>query len=483
MINHKMNISNTDINTLLESYNEIPQNQIEKLVYDPGTIQTPFVKKTQITYADYIASGRPSPYIENYLIKKIYPLYSNTHSNAFNGIYMKNIIADTKKYIREQFNLSDDYQIIFSGSGTTSAINHLSNCLDYSKYQKVVIYISLYEHYSNHLPWQELANNNPHIELKLIPFVKTKPHLANTGLVDLNWLNESLNEVYKKSTDEKTLIICSISACSNITGIINPLGKIRELLDLYPNNSNFFKYFFADYACSAPYVNIDGSILDAFFFSPHKFIGGTATPGILIGRRCIFSKPKPFCSGGGCVKKASSKIIEYETDIERRETAGTPNIIGIIKVGKILQLKKHCYELIHTNETILANIIKMKIAYFESKYPTFKSVLYADNVQHLPILSFGLTNLHYNFIVVLLNDLFGIQTRGGIGCCGLLAEYIENNYGYRGWCRVSFHWLMSKSTISDIFEAIEYIIVNGHKFLKYYEYDSSANLYKCIKTN
>jgi selenocysteine lyase/cysteine desulfurase len=96
---------------------------------------------------------------------------------------------------------------------------------------------------------------------------------------------------------------------------------------------------------------------------------------------------------------------------------------------------------------------------------------------YLPIFSFHLTNLHYNFIVVLLNDIFGIQTRGGIGCCGLLAEYIENKLGFRGWCRVSFHWLMNEETIKFIFKAIEFVIKKGHKFLSYYDYDSKQNLY------
>jgi len=470
-------------NNILDTYYNIPDDDIHNLIYNPGIIQTPFVKKTKITYADFIASGLPCPYIEKYIQTKIYPLYSNTHSNAHNGIFMKNIISNTKKYIRSVLNISDDYQILFTGSGTTGAINYLVGCIDYTKYSRVVIYLSLYEHYSNHLPWVELTNNHSSkVKVEYIPFIDS--NINNQGLIDLDWLNRSIMDLYTDSKNSKefdrTLIICSISACSNINGIINPLDKIRQILDQYPNSNKFFKYFFADYACSAPYVNINGSIFDAFFFSPHKFIGGVGTPGILIGRSCLFSKSKPFCLGGGCVKKASSKIIEYETDIEKKESAGTPNIIGIIKIGKILQLKSHYANIIKSNEHILSNLIKTKIADFELKYSTFKSVLYSNDAEHLPILSFNLSNLHYNFIVVLFNDLFGIQTRGGIGCCGLLAEYIEAKYRFRGWCRISFHWLMSKKTILNIFEALEHIIVNGHKYLDLYKYDSEQNLYKYI---
>ena len=466
------------LKNILDSYLEIPEYDIKKILYNPGIINTPFFKKIKIIYADYIASGLPSPIIENYIQKKIYPYYSNTHSNAYSGIFMKSIISNTKKYIRLQFNILDDYQIIFTGSGTTSAINHLINCIDYSKYTNIIIYLSLYEHYSNHIPWVELSKIHSNITVKYIPF---KNQNQNQAEIDIDWLNNSINQLYQNYLNlnnlNRILLICSISACSNINGIINPLDEIKLILDSYPNSSNFYKYFFVDYACSAPYVQINGSIFDAFYFSPHKFIGGTSTPGILIGKSCIFSKSKPFCSGGGCVKNASSTIIEYDTNIEIKESAGTPNIIGIIKIKQILKIKSHFKNMINLNEQMIADYIKYKIKYYEQTYPTFKSVLYNDNVKHLPILSFHLDNLHYNFIVVLFNDLFGIQTRGGIGCCGLLAEYIEQNYKFRGWCRISFHWLMTKKIIENIFIALEYIIQHGEQYLKLYQYDDIQNLY------
>ena len=350
------------INSIIKKYIDLPEEIIHKLVYKPGIITTPFIKKTKITYADYIASGKPSPVIENYFQEQIYPLYSNTHSNAHNGMLMKNIIAETKDNIRKQFNLSNDYQILFTGNGTTGAINHLINCIDYSQYDNIIIFLSLYEHYSNHLPWVELTHPN-----KKIIFI---PFLENSGIIDLKFLETSIKYIYENSIG-RTLLICSISACSNINGMINPTLKIKHILNKY-NSDSICKYFFSDYACSAPYVEIDGSIYDAFFFSPHKFIGGVATPGVLIGRTCLFTKPKPFCSGGGCVKKASSTIIEYDTNIEKKESAGTPNIIGIIKIGKILELKSVLQKLISNNEEIIYELIKQKIKEYESKYSTFK---------------------------------------------------------------------------------------------------------------
>lgn len=459
----------------MNDYHDISEETLKKLIYPSGKISSRFIKDINIIYADYIASGLLSPLIDNYMISNIYPYYANTHSNANNGILMKNEIKKTKEVIRKNMNLSDDYKIIFTGSGTTAAINQLINCIEFNNYDRVVIYLTLYEHYSNHLPWIELLKSNSNIKIKLIPFESSRSSesdKSNSGIIDLKWLESSIEKQYNnpKNQKKKTLIICSIIACSNVTGIVLPLSNIKKILDKFPKTDYFNKYFFADYACSAPYVKIDGSILDSLFFSPHKFIGGPSTPGVLIGKSCLFNKSKPFCAGGGCVKKVSNLNIEYDPDIEKRESAGTPNILGIIRINKLLKLKDTFLDIILLNESMISKLIKTKINYYQNKYPNFKSVLYNDKVHHLPILSFNLTNLHFNLIVVLFNDLFGIQTRGGISCCSLLADYIQNNYGYRGWCRISFHWLMSKKTINYIFDALEYIIKNGEKYIKYYDF-------------
>lgn len=465
---------------MLKYYN-LTDKERHALFYPSGKIKTPFTK-TNITYADYIASGQFSPIIENYLIKHVYPYYANTHSNAHNGIYMKNLISNVKNQIRSDLNIGQEYKILFEGSGTTSGFNHLINLIDYTQYNEVTVFITAYEHYSNHLPWAELSNAFENFNLKIIPF-------DLNGLIDLNWLNQEISKIYIKSNKlsesngKKNLVICSISACSNITGIIMPLINIRQILNKYVQNNQFHSYFFADYACSAPYVKIDCSILDALSFSPHKFLGGISCPGILVARDCLFNKSIPYTKGGGCVAKCNSKQIIYETDIEKKESAGTPNIIGIIKLGKVLELKNRYASVITQNEHIISELINEKIIYFKNKYQNFRYVMENThqtnlNQNHLPIFSFALTNLHYNLIVVLLNDLFGIQTRGGIGCCGLLAEYIEQNYGFRGWCRVSFHWSMSYATVKNIFKAIEYIIVNGENYKNLYTYLPEQNLYE-----
>ena len=455
------------MNTLLTKYKDIPSRELNQIIYPTGKIQTPFGKK-QVIYADFIASGRPSPFIEKYIVKNIYSKYSNTHSNAANGICMKNEIENVKQIIKDEYKIDDTYEILFKGSGVTGAINYLIDCMNFKKFAHVFIFISTYEHYSNHLPWIELAKENKHIQLCIIPLNR------RTNELDLAWYEREL----KKIKTPNTLIITSIIHCSNLTGYFTPLDHVKRIMDKAPRAANVERYLFSDMACSAPYVKIDGSIFDAFFISPHKFIGGVETPGILVAKTCLFQKDHSSNPGGSCIKKTRYNHIEYSDDIEVRENAGTPNIVGIIKIGQCFLLKHELQELITHNETILHKTVQKWDAYFSRKYKTYFSINYRENVAALPIFSFHLTNLHYNFVVVLLNDLYGIQSRGGISCDGLFNDYVKDRYaGKNGFCRISFHWTMTRKIIRNIFSAVEFIIKNGEQYLSFYKYDAAKNLW------
>lgn len=451
-------------------YIDIPNDTIDKLLYDTNTISTPFHNEIKVINADYTASGRPSPIVEHFISKNIYPYYSNTHSNSHNGIYMKNKINYTKSYLKKILNLNDDYIILFTGNGTTAAINHISNSIDYNKYDRVIIFLSIYEHYSNFLPWLKNKKIYNNIIIEYIPLIDEE--------LDLKFLFYKLLYYYNYSYKYNTLVICSIIACSNVTGYILPLDNIIFILNKFNNHTNFNKYIFVDFACSAPYINIDCSKYDAVFFSPHKFIGGTSTPGILVSKKCLFMNNCPFIVGGGCVKKSNYENIIFDDNMETKESAGTPNIIGIIKLLKIFQIKHSFINIIQNNEHIINNIISKKIKYFITTYPNFKIILYPFNKNKLPIIAFSIDNLHYNLIVKLLNDIYGIQTRGGINCCGLLANHIKKIFNIDGWCRVTFHWTMKYNTIIYILNAIEYIIINGHKYINKYHYNNNTNLFE-----
>ena len=413
------------------------------LYYKPKDIKTTFEDKVKILYADYTGTGLPSPVVDNYLINNIYPYYANTHSNSFCSQFMNEQIELTKKYIKKTMNVKQSQSILFTGNGTTGATNHLINSLNFDKYNKINILISLYEHHSNFLPWVEKAKKYNNINIILIPL--------KDGIIDYDKYSEIFSSLNKYD-----LTITSITACSNVSGIKTDLTKIRSIINYYVGNKGLL---FVDYASSAPYVKIDASICNAIFISPHKLIGGNSTPGLLIADSNLFMNNCPYAPGGGCVKRANDEIIEYIDDIEERESSGTPNIIGIIKIRLALILKDKLFHVITHNEHEIIKYIHNKLTEIQKKYPQL-TVLYLNKHLNfrLPIICISIKDMHFNEIVKLMNDKFGIQTRGGISCSGLFAKYVENTMGIKGWCRITFHWSMTQENVDYILYAISYIL-------------------------
>ena len=155
-----------------------------------------------------------------------------------------------------------------------------------------------------------------------------------------------------------------------------------------------------DYACSAPYIVIDSSVCDALFFSPHKFIGGISTPGILIVNKNLFLNDTPYEPGGGCVKKVCSKEIIYQDDIEKKESAGTPNIVGIIKLKKVFQLKKIYQSYIIKKEHEISKYVFGRFSQLTKKYTNLQVLLNDVDVDNrLPIVCMSIKNVHYNSLL------------------------------------------------------------------------------------
>jgi selenocysteine lyase/cysteine desulfurase len=436
----------------------------EKLFYPKITINTNLKNDVPLIFADDVASGRPSPYIDNLLTKKVLPYYANTHSNAITGETMAEKLNITRDKIREFYGLDKSYKIIFTGSGCTSAINHLINLLDYDNHKNTKIYISRLEHYSNHLPWLELC----------------KRELVKLNIIDLDSNNEidyqQLEDKIKNDND-KVLKIISMTGGSNVTGVLTDIKRLLEIKKKYDN-----VLLFLDNACIAPYIRDNYNNVDAIFISGHKFVGGQTTPGILIAKKNLFEKDAPFSPGGGSVMKLDKQKPVYSNDIETRESAGTPNILGIIRLFYVYRLYESLMPIIDKNNKFLNNYLREKFNKLKEKYKD----LYVFNVDtinnqrlKLPIISFSVKDIHYNFIVVLLNDLFGIQTRGGISCCGLLADVIEKKYNFRGWVRVSFSWKMTIEEVDYIIDAIEYVLKNHNNYKSKYNYLRDKNKFIC----
>lgn len=466
---------------------------VNKLAYKPGKILNPFTKKyNKIIFADDTASGRPCEFIDNLINTNVLPYYSNTHSNATCGTMMKNLVNKTKDVIREDMNVGTDKKIIFNGSGCTGAVNHLVNKINFAQYSKICIHTSSYEHHSNFLPWRErLADHMmmyPETDIRY-NYVDTDDDfnlLFDKYLTDLDLeLSDpdpkpiSPPELERNDNTIKRLDIFTLTGCSNVTGKRYD-QQFKQLWDYVKlkKSMGHKMYLFIDYACSAPYVKIDLESCDGVFFSGHKFLGGQGTPGVLIVNTELLQTEHPYQPGGGCVDEANDQIVTYKSDYEAMETCGTPNISGIIRLGYVLSLKQSLFKIIEENERILALSITQKFRLMEEQYPGFKVIGLESRQPHdLPIYPIIIKGMHYNLVTVLLNDLSGIQTRGGLSCCGTLGRICKERFNINGWCRISFNYLMTRDQINKIFRTIEFILVNKKSLKKRYIYDKDSNMF------
>lgn len=435
-----------------------------------------------ITYADYIASGQPLKFIENYINEMVLPSYANTHTEAsFTGLQTSKYREEARALIKSSLHANNDDALIFTGSGSTGAIDLMyRKLMQYYEAKEIlpVVFIGPYEHHSNILPWREG------------PFDLIEIPLNNKGNINLQVLESQLSKYHTKRP-----LIGSFSAASNVTGIIAPVEEIHALLKKYDALS------FWDYAGAAPYVNIDmnpknTSGKDAIFISPHKLIGGPGTPGILLVKKRLFSEGLPVVPGGGTVHFVTKSQQRYIEDIEVREEGGTPPIIGSIRAGMAFKLKDAVGA--QTIQAIECNYIKEALDRF-SKYPNI-FILGDLESDRLGFLAFNIRYkgrfLHHNFVVAMLNDLFGIQSRGGCSCAGpyghdLLAideeksqqhtaELSAGNVGSKpGWTRINFNYFIPKDEFDFIVEAVIWISEHGWKLLNLYRFNDLEGLWTC----
>lgn len=462
------------------------------IIGDDAAIRTPYGVR-RVTYADYTASGRCLRFIEEFLTREVMPLYANTHTEASGtGLQTTTFREDARGIIHRAVGGNDDDVVIFVGSGATGAINKMVDILNIRipadldtrfglrghvpPSQRPVVFIGPYEHHSNELPWRESLAD-----------VVTIDENAD-GQIDLQQLEAALEQYASRP-----LKIGSFSAASNVTGIGSKTADIAILLHKHGALS------FWDFAAAGPYVDIemnleapgpDGHLAykDAIFLSPHKFIGGPGTPGLLVVKRDLLRNRVPSQPGGGTVSYVSSTDHTYLDCPIHREEAGTPSILGSIRAGLVFQLKEAVgYEAIRQREH---DFIRRAIARWQSN-PNIR-ILGNPDAWRLSIVSFQVRHgerwLHHNFVVGLLNDLFGIQARGGCSCAGpyghrLLgipealskAYAVEIDNGWAsikpGWVRVNFNYFITEAVFQYILDAVDLIATDGWRLLPDYRWD------------
>lgn len=463
-------------------------------------IETPYGER-HLLYADYTASGRGVHFIEDKLIN-IQKLYANTHTeDDYTGAYSTTLLHQAEEQIKAIVNAGPEGKIIPIGSGSTGGLKRLheilgisfspatrekmktivqENCcsdctlLEKINQNKPVVFIGPYEHHTNEVMWREAF-----VEIVVIPF-------GNDGMIDDNYLEKKLQSSEFKNRRK----IASFSAGSNVTGLKTDVYKIAAICHRHNTVIAF------DFAAVAPYVTIDmnrdpNSYFDAIFFSPHKFLGGPGTCGILIFNEKIYRKDlPPTTAGGGTVDYVGSHCHKFTQNIELRELAGTPPILQTIKTALVMELKEKVG--VPKIEKIEANYLKYFMDYIK-EIPEIEILGSDIPLNHrLPIISFNIKDrdkmLHPRFVTKLLNDLFGIQSRAGCSCAGPYGHYLLNindevslkyrdviTAGYHGlkpgWVRVNLHYIFTQNDVDFLVKAIKFIAVSGNRFLEDYQFD------------
>jgi selenocysteine lyase/cysteine desulfurase len=465
----------------LESYFEKFRNNI--IGFD-ATIETPYGQKP-LVYADWIASGRLYAPIEKQMVETVGPMVANTHSESSDtGMIMTNAYRLSHQIIKQHVNAGKDDIIITAGSGMTSVINKLQRILGMRvpeqampffhmpDHDRPVVFLTHMEHHSNHTSW--LETNADVVVLEPDQDLLVDPHVLEREI-----------ENYK----DRPIKIGSFSACSNVTGIEVPYHHMARIMH---QNGGFC---FVDFAASAPYAHINmhpadpQERLDAVFFSPHKFLGGPGSCGVMVFNSTLYHNATPDNSGGGTVNWTNRwGKYRYVEDIEAREDGGTPGFLQSIRAAMCIQLKEQmgCDNIQRREKELMEKIF----AGFQA-IPALNILAQAQE-ERLGVISFYLQGSHFNLVVRLLNDRYGIQVRGGCSCAGTYGHYLLHvDYSTSshitgkidngdlsekpGWIRLSIHPTMTDREVDYMIEAVREVALNIEEWGKDYEYDLSRN--------
>lgn len=431
----------------------------ENIVGINATYNSPYGMQ-KIVYGDWIASGRLYRPIENRVVDQFGPFVANTHTEASEtGTLMTLSYKHAHDIIRKHVNAGPDDALITAGFGMTAVVNKLQRIMGLKKCEgeKPVVFLTHMEHHSNHTSWYETHSD--------VVLLEPDGEL----LIDLDELRRQL-EKYR----DRKVKIGAFTACSNVTGIQTPYHEMARIMHEYGG------LCFIDFAASAPYVRIDMHPedplmqLDAIYFSPHKFLGGPGSSGVLIFDKKLYNSIVPDNPGGGTVDWTNRwGGYKYIEDIEVREDGGTPGFLQSLRAALAIRLKeKMGVDKMREREKELVQLVFSELRAIPGIF------ILADNIEdRLGIISFYHESIHFNLIVKLLSDRFGIQVRGGCVCAGTYGHFLlevsyersreiteKINHGdlseKPGWIRWSLHPTTTDEEIHFFIGALKAIIKN-----------------------
>ncbi len=462
------------------------------IIGEEAEFDSPYGRK-KILYADWIASGRLYGPIEDTMRDKIAPLVGNTHTETtITGTSMTLAYHEAREIIKRHVKATEHDIIVTTGSGMTGVVNKfqrilglkvcekLEKYLSIPKEERPIVFVTHMEHHSNHTSWLETIAD---VECVLPD---------ENGLFNMAHFEELLTKYKGRKTK-----IAAVTSCSNVTGVFTPYHEIARRMHETGG------YCFVDFACSAPYVDInmhpDDPLekLDAIYFSPHKFLGGPGTPGVLVFCSTLYSNKIPDNPGGGTVNWTNPwGEHSFLENIEAREDGGTPAFLQTIRAALSIRLKE---------EMGVANILEREHELIQRIFTAFRQMpslhILADNVEErLGAISFYIDDLHYNLGVKILNDRYGIQVRGGCSCAGTYGHYLLNvseHYSNSitckidggdlaakpGWIRLSLHPTMSDEDISTIIQAVGELEQHHKAWANDYRYDPCTNEFAHLHAN
>ena len=467
----------------LEQYFSQFRNQI---IGVNQTFESPYGEQN-LVYCDWTASGRLYRSIEDKISDEFGPFVANTHTEtSTSGAAMTLAYHEARNIIKRHVNANDNDVLITTGSGMTGVVNKFQRILGLKVSEnlkdhtvipedlKPIVFVSHMEHHSNQTSWLETI-----ADVEVVP-------CNNEGLVCLEMFEKCI-----KKYEHRKIKIASITSCSNVTGIKTEYHKVAKLIHSYNG------LCFVDFACCAPYVDInmhpenEDEMLDAIFFSPHKFLGGPGSSGVLVFNKKLYKNTVPDNPGGGTVSYTNPwGQHDYFDDVETREDGGTPGFLQTIKIALSIQLK---------DKMGTVNIKKREDEINELMFATLENlkgvkILAPKHKERLSIFSFYFEEYHFNLVVKLLNDRFGIQTRGGCSCAGTYGHFLLNvdqetsnrikgeilqgcNTEKPGWVRLSLHPTITNDELDFICKSLEELSENIEKWSTDYKYDALKNDY------